>query len=318
MTRLIAFSTSLFFLCLTINAQSDRTFVSAKGIDSPTCSSFTDPCRSFNVAIPKTNSGGEVIALDSGIYDAFNIAVPMSLTIAAAPGAHVELTDTGSGDRISINTGSGGGTVTLRNLILIRRGTGTGNGINLVSGGNLQIENCVIDGFRFGINVSVTASAQVSISNTVVRNSTADGLAVFAATGSRAKVSVDKSRFENTSGADSSSVLGHGIYVSDRSKVTVRNSVATGNSGAGFVAEGDGADIAVDNCEVSNNKNGIVASNNFGTGGGAAAVSNTVVTYNSGTGFLQSSTAVFNSFGNNVVRRNGTNTGGTISVVTGT
>jgi len=292
--------------------------VSAKGTDSPTCSSYTDPCRSFNVAIPKTNSGGEVIALDSGIYDSFNIAVGTPLTIAAAPGAHVELADTGSGDRISVNTGNAGGNVTLRNLTLIRRGGGSGNGINLVSGGNLQVENCVIDGFAFGINLSVTAAAQVSISNTVVRNSTADGVAVFAASGSKIKVSVDNGRFENTTGADASSALGHGIYVSDRSKVTVRNSVATGNSGAGFVAEGDGADITIDNCEVSNNKNGIVASNNFGTGGGAVTVSNSVVTHNSGSGFVQSSTGVFNSLGNNTVRRNGTNTVGTINVITGT
>src|SRR4030095_12028666 len=53
-------------------AQSDRTFVSSAGIDSSTCGSQASPCRSFNVAIPNTNSGGEVIALDSGIYDTFN------------------------------------------------------------------------------------------------------------------------------------------------------------------------------------------------------------------------------------------------------
>jgi hypothetical protein len=55
-------------------AQSDRTFVAAHGIDNTTCGTFDAPCRSFNVALPKSNPGGEVIALDSGIYDNSNIS----------------------------------------------------------------------------------------------------------------------------------------------------------------------------------------------------------------------------------------------------
>src|SRR5262245_51193696 len=93
---------SLFTLAVTsqVFAQSDRVFVSTAGVDSATCGGATSPCRNFNVAIPKTNAGGEVLALDSGVYDSFNVAIAISITLTAAPGVHAELPG------ITINTGN--------------------------------------------------------------------------------------------------------------------------------------------------------------------------------------------------------------------
>jgi hypothetical protein len=44
------------------HAQQPRTFVSPTGSDSNNCS-LAAPCRTFQVAITQTNSGGEIAAL---------------------------------------------------------------------------------------------------------------------------------------------------------------------------------------------------------------------------------------------------------------
>jgi len=132
------------------------------------------------------------------------------------------------------------------------------------------------------------------------------------------KVSINRSRFENTTNAGSLEAFGHGVFAQQRSKVTIRDSVATGNAGAGFYAAASGADLTIEDSESSNNRDGVIASDHFGVGAGAVTVSNTVVTHNSGIGFYQLGAGVFNSLGNNNVRRNGTNTTGTINVVSGT
>src|SRR5215467_9895859 len=48
-------------------AQVQRTFVSGLGNDANPCSR-TAPCRTFTQAMSQTNSGGEVIVLDSAGY----------------------------------------------------------------------------------------------------------------------------------------------------------------------------------------------------------------------------------------------------------
>ena len=294
------------------SAQSDRNFVSVKGVDSVTCGPITDPCHTFNVAIPKTNSGGEIIALDSGVYDPFNIVISLSVTLTAAPGVHAEISNTNSGDRITINTTSSD-TVILRNLYISKQsGGGASTGIKVTSVGALHIENCVISGFTNGISFDLNNAAQAFISDTVVRNNVGDGVIFFTGTGTL-KASVNHCRFEHNGVAGST--IANGVNLLAASKVTVRDSVAADNTGSGFSVSG--GDLSLQDCEASNNVDGIVASNS-GTAIGRAFVSNCSVTNNSGNGFRQLGTGVLNSFGNNIVRRNGTNTTGTITAVTGT
>jgi hypothetical protein len=128
--KLNSMITALFVMLLCFaqaQAQSDRTFVSSHGVDNTDCGSFDLPCRSFNVALPKTNAGGEVIALDSGIYDNFNIVISQSVTLAAAPGAHAELSNNNnSTDRITVSAATSD-RVVLRNLYLSKQ-SGSGSG----------------------------------------------------------------------------------------------------------------------------------------------------------------------------------------------
>ena len=271
------------------NAQSDRTFVATTGTDSTTCGTQTSPCRSFNVALPKTNSGGEVIALDSGIYDNFNV------------GVHAELPG------ITVNT-TNDDTIVLRNLYLSRRLEGASDGIKITRVGALHLENCVVHGFTTGINFALNDAADVFIQDTTVRNSIADGVTFFTNAG-LIKASIDNSHFDHngTGGAY------NGINVLKRSRVTARDSTASGNGSAGFVVSG--GDLNLENCEAANNRDGVVTQSdsiNMGT----ATVSNSIVTNNSRYGFYQLG-GTLNSLGNNVVRRNGTNILGAINVITG-
>src|SRR2546423_10450808 len=66
-------------------AQLNRTAVSVQGSDLNTCA-VSSPCRSFAAAYLQTNSGGEIVALDSGGFGTLNIY--KSLKIIAAPGAY--------------------------------------------------------------------------------------------------------------------------------------------------------------------------------------------------------------------------------------
>src|SRR5262249_18801333 len=64
---------------------SQRTFVSAIGVNNPVCS-IGAPCRDFASAITATSPGGEVIVLDSGGYG--SVAIAQSVSIIASPGVY--------------------------------------------------------------------------------------------------------------------------------------------------------------------------------------------------------------------------------------
>ena len=128
-------------------AQSDRTFVATTGADTETCGASSSPCRNFSQGIFRTIAGGEVIALDSGIYDPIPVTIAKAITLTAAPGVHAELFNNYvNPKRITVNAGTND-RVVLRNLYLTNLSSNDGYGIFVTSVGVLQIENCVVDGF---------------------------------------------------------------------------------------------------------------------------------------------------------------------------
>jgi len=108
----------------------------------------------------------------------------------------------------------------------------------------------------------------------------------------------------------------NGLDVVSHARVTVRDSVASGNGGAGFAVAG--GDLNLENCEASNNDTGVFVIPLSSSESATATVSNSIVTNNHSLGFQQANGGVFQSLGNNTVRRNGTNTSGTITVISGT
>jgi hypothetical protein len=304
LTRIISALFAMLVCAGLAQAQSDHTFVSAHGADNSDCGSSDLPCRSFKFALTKTNAGGEVVALDSGIYDDLTIVITKSATLAAAPGAHVEIAhDSPIGIQVNASTSD---TVVLRHLYLGGKfGPPTTVAIQALGVGTLHIENCVVNGFDRGIDFTLSASAQASIQDSSIRGC-GQGIGVASSAGTL-KVSIDHCRMQDS--------VNDGLFVFSHARVTVRDSVAAGNGGAGFLIVG--GDLNIENCEASNNRDGVAASGNANTTGTVTA-STCIVTNNSQYGFRQDNGGVFQSLGNNTVRRNGTNITGTINTISAT
>lgn len=202
----------------------------------------------------------------------------------------------------------------MKNLYLTGKPGGSNTyGIGVARVGSLQIENCVIDRFSEGIgSIAMQNSADFFIKDTIVKNSDSNGMSVFTSAG-LVRAVIDHCQFVN----NGKSGIGDGLSVIQRGRVNVRDSVSTFNAGAGFAV--NGGDLSLDNCESSYNDYGVYAGNsvNDPSISGTATVSGSLVTNNKSYGFRQYGSGVFNSLGNNNVRRNGTNITGTISVFSG-
>jgi hypothetical protein len=130
----------------TAQANGSRSFVATYATDNPACSAAS-PCRDLAAALAVTNSGGEIVVLNSGGYGPATITQPVVIT---AIGVDASIT-AASGNGLTINT-SGNVTITGLNL----DGVGTGNdGILVSSVGflrlySMQIQNFANDGIEFG------------------------------------------------------------------------------------------------------------------------------------------------------------------------
>ena len=70
------------------NAQNARSFVSGQGNDSNNCT-LAAPCRTFAVAITRTNAGGEILVLNPAGYGA--VTIDKSISIVSGPGVAVSI-----------------------------------------------------------------------------------------------------------------------------------------------------------------------------------------------------------------------------------
>jgi hypothetical protein len=207
-----------------------------------------------------------------------------------------------SGDGVTVNAG-GADTVLLRGLIINNQGS-AGNGIVFDAGATLHVESCLINGFSSKSGILFAGAGKLEVKDCVIRNNfTGIDVQPFAG---NALASVDQVRLEGNAG--------DGIVARENSKVTVRNSVASGGD-IGFDAAtttSAPAELNVENCMASNNTSGIVAQSTS-TGVATVRVPNSIITDNSfGLDNFTGAPAVFLSRGNNTVEGNTTNTTGTI------
>ena len=268
-------------------ALSNRVFVSARsGNDANACANILTPCQTFTGAVAQLNPGGEAIVLDSGGYGA--VTITQALTIEAPPGV-LAFVHPSSGDGITVNAG-GSDTVVLRGIVL---NGGAGNGITVNTVGVLHVENCVISGFTSG-GLSFMANGELFVKDTIARNN-GTGIVIDAASGSPTG-SLDHCRLEGNS-------LGFGLT---RGSATIRDSVASGNTGIGYFASPPTTtpvDLNIENCLVANNTGtGILSSRATTT----VRVSDTTITGNA-LGVNQANSGVMLSRSNNTLEGNATN-----------
>jgi hypothetical protein len=150
-----------------------RTFVATTGIDTNTSSNCapTAPCRTFSAALSVTDSGGEVVVVNSGGYGPATITKSVSIT--APDGVYAGVT-VGSGNGFTI--GTAGVSVALKGLTINGPGTGGSYGVFVVASGavTLTVDHCVISNFPSsgpaGAAINFIASGVVRIGNSLIRD----------------------------------------------------------------------------------------------------------------------------------------------------
>ena len=273
MKRLVTVCAIFALTAAAAHAQATRTWVSGVGDDANPCSR-TAPCKTFAGAISKTATGGEINVLDPGGFG--GVTITKSITISSEGFEAGVLV---SGTNAIIINATTTSNVVLRGLDIEGLGTGL-DGIKVLGGlGSLHVEKCTVNNFRgtngSGIEIatSTAGTTHVFIKDTIVRNNgqgTGGGI-FFNPTGSAVvKASLDNVRMEFNI---------FGLKIQGTSSAQVSNSIAAGNSAAGFSAVNAGASLGLERSMASNNGTGIVCSNsavrigNSGIFGNTTAVS---------------------------------------------
>jgi hypothetical protein len=177
-------------------AQVARAWVSGSGDDVNPCSR-TAPCRTFAAAVTRAAPGYEVNVLDPADYGPVTITDSMNILNDGSGEAGILIS---GGNGIVINAAATD-VVTLRGLII--DGTNTSSsGISILSAARVNIENCVIQEFATGVDVTPSASGSttsVKVQDSTIINNTA-GLISKPTGGAAVVMSIDHSRIDNNFG----------------------------------------------------------------------------------------------------------------------
>ena len=232
-------------------AQATRTWVSGVGDDANPCSR-TAPCKTFAGAISKTAANGEINVLDPGGFG--GVTITKSITISAEGVEAGVLVSGTNGIIINATTSS---IVVLRGLDIEGLGTGL-VGIKVLGGlAALHVENCTINGFRgsngSGIEVAPTTAGttKVFIKDTIVRNNgqgTGGGIFINPGASVTLKASLDNVRMENNV---------FGLKTQGSSNTMVNNSLASGNTFAGFSTAPSSAVLTIERSVSTHNGTGV-------------------------------------------------------------
>jgi hypothetical protein len=290
---------SLGLLSLAAPASAQRSFVSAvTGSDSNPCSR-SSPCRSFGTAIAAVGGGGEVVVLDSGGYGP--VTITKAITIESPAGIYAGI-NVSPGNGISVNAGPFD-TVTLRGLTLTQT-PASGTAITFTAGGTLTIENCVVDGWYNG--VIINAGSPVIVRDSVFKNLAGEGIRVSPASGI-AVATVVRCQFETNANVS--------LSAHENAKVWARDCVFTGGHiGAQSLSAGATSELDLRNCLFTNNNLFALLAETFGGGVAIARVSGSMIMGNT-TGLSQITNATLESYGDNDVRGNTSDTIGTITQI---
>jgi hypothetical protein len=191
-THVIAGAALALVFTFTAQAQNNRSFVATTGDDTNNCSASAY-CRTFGRALAVTNSGGEIVVVNSGGYAPATISQPVTIT---AIGIDASIIAT-SANALTINTT---GDVTITGLNLNGLGIGT-NGVHVKAVGVLRLYNMQIESFTNN-GIDFLASGNLDVYNSKINDC---GIGLFQNAG---QVYVRKSGFDSNNGAGAESDAG--------------------------------------------------------------------------------------------------------------
>jgi parallel beta-helix repeat protein len=220
-----------------------RTWVSSTGIDAGTCGMAT-PCRSFNYALLYTDSGGEIIAAESGSYDP--VMVHKSVALIAAPNVHADILSVEYSNAITIDAGVA---VIVRGFHLVPKAGPYTNGISLSSNAErsaLTVENCLITDFT-GNGLTIAApGSRVLVKDTIFRNNHE---------GVHGDLSAPNMAL-NLNGVTVADSYESGLTLFGAGQVSISRSSVLGNGLYGVLA-GAGAVVAISDSTIAQNQVGV-------------------------------------------------------------
>ncbi len=204
-------------------ATAQRTFVASYGSPANTAfnCSIAKPCRALSEAIGVTNSGGEVIVLDSAGYG--SVTVDKAVSLISPPGIYAGISVFSGNDGVTVN--APGATVVLRGLSI--NGQGGNRGIFFQAGARLRVENCVVSGMGMTGISHTAAGGELIVIDTLVRDNAQTGILVQA----DANTLIDHTRIEHNAGDGIGIVATAALTVA-----TIRNSVMASNGQGGLAA----------------------------------------------------------------------------------
>jgi hypothetical protein len=274
-----------------------RAWVSGHGADAAGCGAPAMPCRSLQYVHDHiVVAGGEIDVLDPAGYGTIAITKAVSIINDGVGAAGVQAA---SGDAISINAGLGQAVI-LRGLDV--EGTGAANGVHLIAGGPLTVQDSTINGFTsVGILYAPTGASSLFVSNTRVTNSGTAGVWLNPAiTSGSANVHAVLTRVEVVGAQEGviseSSDSGQAVKVD----MTFADSVVADTSVAleAYSSTSDPAVIMVRNSTIAGNAVGLLSS------GARLDISRSTLASN-GTAYSIADGGVIGSYGDNELDGNG-------------
>jgi hypothetical protein len=266
-------------------AQATRTWVSGVGDDANPCSR-TAPCKTFAGAISKTAAQGEINVLDPGGFG--GVTITKSITISSESFEAGVLV---SGTNAIVINALVTDTVVLRGLDIEGLGTGL-NGINILQGKSVLVENCTIRGFRgangTGIRDARTQASPIPmlfVNYCDIRNN------IIGIDGTGASSVLIRGVVENTRIHSNTS---HGVRLQNGAVYSFRQSNISGNLADGVRTEGT-SQAAIISSILTNNQG--IAANKVGTG--ALSLADVTIMNN-----ITSHAGTVTTFGNNNCRNN--------------
>jgi hypothetical protein len=266
-TILTLTSAAVLALPVTALAQANRTWVSGTGSDANPCSRMA-PCLTWAGALPKTASGGEIDALDSGGFGAVTITKPITLS---ATGVTAGVLAAGT-NGIVINTAGDTApgdpdrdVVTLRGLDFNGLGLASPNaglnGVLIQHAGTVRLEDDEIYGFKLnGVVFQPTAPTEsgaptpsLYIDNSTIHDNQQDAVLAVGPLSAKLDVFVTNSTFENNGCGLVASTLGVAAFTTTNCgagssgtpsatvKLSSSNTSVTGAAGAGILSAGTNA-----------------------------------------------------------------------------
>ena len=234
------------------HALNTRSWVSPTGSDSASCS-VTAPCLTFDGALAKTASGGEVNCLGPGGFGGTSgVTISISVTIDCEGASIGGVEASGGNNAITINTT--GITVNLIGLDINGEDQSGKIGVDITAPATVNIRNCKIYGFSVqGILISPSSSGGVLVVDGVFLTNNSVGVSEYITSGT-ANMTVRNSDINNNQTGILVAVIG-GTHAG----ATIEQTTLAFNSSYGLEVYGSGAVAVLGGSTVVNNATGVNA-----------------------------------------------------------